>query len=323
MKQNNQFAKGIFRFFLAGILTTFIFNTSNAQCVSALNHSFVVSSDVLAPSQCTYTVNVCITVNDSALNFLSFSISTGSNTDNEVVPGPFTNGQVVCQDLDIIIANCDESTLVNIDVAGSDTACTIANFDGPLNAFGNGGGALAVEFAYFEGYQSKNEIVIEWITETESSNDYFEIEHGNDGRTFKYVEKIDGAGTSLDANVYKYVHRFPTNGLNYYRLKMVEFDGTITYSKVITLEIESEVIINIFPTTVDTELNVKLFEAVDENTTISIFSSTGKNIANYQIGVGDNSLQIPTANLIAGIYYIKIKLQGEGVVTKPFIKKTK
>lgn len=319
MKKNYNFLQGMITCFSLAIFSIFSLNTLQAQCVSALGHTYSISSTALAPTQCTYNVNVCITVNDPTISFIKFSISTGANTDSENVLAPFTAGQIVCQQLEIIIPNCDELSLVNIDVEGSDPTCSIANYDGPLDT---GAGPLAVEFAYLQGYQSKNEIMIEWITASENNNDYFEIEHSRDGRHFEYVETINGSGNSTDASAYNYMHRFPYNGMNYYRVKMVEFDGSFTHSNVISIELESKDIVNIFPTSVDAELNIKIFNSNIENTPVHIFSATGNRIGEYTIVAGDNSLQIPTSNLTAGLYYVKIKLQGEGVITKPFIKKT-
>lgn len=313
-------ANGMFQFFLAIILSTLTITSSQAQCLSGINHSFVIASDVLAPNQCTYGVEVCVTVVDPSVSSLAFSISDGVFTDSETVLAPFTANQQVCQDLEIIIAGCNEAQLVNIDVDSSDPACDIVTYNGPLDQAGVG--PLAVEFAHLNGYESRNEIFIEWITETESANDYFEIEHSGDGRTFKYIERIDGAGDSDNAIAYKFLHQFPYNGLNYYRIKIVDFSGEYTYSNVISIKLDAKDVINVFPTSVDSELNIKMFNTVNEVTNVEVFNSTGEHMGSYFIPSGDNSLQIPTSNLISGIYYVKIKLQGEGIITKPFVKKT-
>ncbi len=317
MKKNNNLSKRLHVSFFLCFLFMFSLNTINAQCISGLTYDYEEISRTSIPLQCTYSIDICVFVNDMTLTDLSFSISTGSRTSSAIVVAPFSVGQQVCQNLEIIIANCDEGAFVNIDVEASNPLCTIENYDGGLDL-----GPLAVEFAHLQGYQSKNEIMIEWITESESDNDYFEIEHSKDGRVFTTVEKIDGSGNSSGATAYNYMHRFPNNGMNYYRIKMVEFDGSIAHSNMISVKLESKGIVNIFPTNVDSELNVKIFNSITQNIPVHIYNSIGNRIASYSIEAGDNSLQIPTSNLTSGVYYVKIKLQGEGVITKTFFKKT-
>ena len=179
-----------------------------------------------------------------------------------------------------------------------------------------------VELVKFNAYHEKTDVMLEWITQTETDNDFFEIEHSADGRTFDVIEKVDGNGTTTDVQVYQFKHQFPVNGVNYYRLKQTDFDRSTTHSGVISIELATKEIIHVFPTTVDSELNIKIFDTIVEHTPVSIYNTVGNKIGSYIINAGDTSLQIPTSNLTAGLYYLKIKLQGQGVITKPFFKKT-
>jgi len=81
-------------------------------------------------------------------------------------------------------------------------------------------------------------LLLQWSTAREEENDYFEILRSSDGRTFESIAKIDGAGNSSEILEYSFVDNKPIIGRNYYRLKQVDFDGTSTLSRLISIRLE-------------------------------------------------------------------------------------
>ena len=58
-----------------------------------------------------------------------------------------------------------------------------------------------------------------------------------------------GSGTTLDRKKYQFVHKKPEPGINYYRLKQVDFDGGFERSKVISINMDyDEIVIQPNPT---------------------------------------------------------------------------
>lgn len=92
---------------------------------------------------------------------------------------------------------------------------------------------LPVELVSFNGKVSKSGISLEWRTASEIDNSHFEIERSTDGYAFEQIGKVNGNGNSSIAINYHYLDGRPQPGLNYYRLKQVDFDGKHEYSKVI------------------------------------------------------------------------------------------
>jgi len=89
---------------------------------------------------------------------------------------------------------------------------------------------LPVTLAVFDAVSTPAGIHLNWTTETEQDNDYFTIEHSIDGSNFTTLKTTPGAGTSDRRNAYSYTHKTPAKGNNYYRLRMVDFDGKETFS---------------------------------------------------------------------------------------------
>ncbi|MEM6699108.1 MAG: hypothetical protein AAF599_11970, partial [Bacteroidota bacterium] len=100
--------------------------------------------------------------------------------------------------------------------------------------------ALPVELLSFKGKPQKEDILLEWMTASEIDNDYFEILHGLDGKTFKAIGTVDGAGNSLEEIKYNFLHEDAGAGLHYYRLQQYDFDGKSSLSKVIAVELNAK-----------------------------------------------------------------------------------
>lgn len=69
--------------------------------------------------------------------------------------------------------------------------------------------ALPVELLSFKGKLDQGKVVLDWITSTELSNDYFSIEYSADGKSFDPIGKVKGAGDSQVEQRYSFVHPKP------------------------------------------------------------------------------------------------------------------
>ncbi|BDS09306.1 T9SS type A sorting domain-containing protein [Aureispira anguillae] len=78
-------------------------------------------------------------------------------------------------------------------------------------------------------------VEVTWITATETNNDHFEIERSTDGVNWEAIGMVEGAGTSVQTNYYKWEDRNPTKGIIYYRIKQVDEDKTFNYSKQVAI----------------------------------------------------------------------------------------
>ena len=95
---------------------------------------------------------------------------------------------------------------------------------------------LPVDLSYFEGKLENATSLLNWQTQTEENNDYFEVQYSTNGREFSTLDKVAGNGTTTDVQNYNYTHKSVTSHDNYYRLKQVDFDGDFEYSDIIYLQ---------------------------------------------------------------------------------------
>ena len=84
---------------------------------------------------------------------------------------------------------------------------------------------LPIELMYFNGKLIDKHIELNWVTATETNNDYFVIYKSFNGKEFVEATTVQGVGNSNFTNTYQYNDYKPFVGDNYYKLKQVDYDG--------------------------------------------------------------------------------------------------
>ncbi|GAA0876183.1 hypothetical protein GCM10009118_25930 [Wandonia haliotis] len=138
------------------------------------------------------------------------------------------------------------------------------------------------------------EVELNWVTESELNNESFTILHSTDGYQFQEIAEIGGAGTSSQRNKYSYIHKRPSNGINYYKLRSKDYDGTAYNKGIVSALVETNGLMY------DELLGVALFEVASDFT---VYSLEGKLVGEYA-----NTNEVPLA--IPGLFFIYDTKQG-------------
>ncbi len=106
---------------------------------------------------------------------------------------------------------------------------------GKITIYGpNAPAPLPVELLNFRVLEKSDMLVLSWETASEQNSDYFGIEHSVDAMNFADIGRQAAGGMSNSLYNYAFTHNNPSRGINYYRLKQVDLDGTFTYSNIIS-----------------------------------------------------------------------------------------
>jgi len=108
-----------------------------------------------------------------------------------------------------------------------------------FSSFGGAGDqavALPIELLSFEAKKYQNNVKINWKTASEINNDYFTVERSADGENFDSVSEVDGAGNSTHTISYFLIDTDYKNGINYYRLRQTDYNGTETSSEIVAVD---------------------------------------------------------------------------------------
>ncbi|WP_169515050.1 hypothetical protein [Hymenobacter norwichensis] len=98
---------------------------------------------------------------------------------------------------------------------------------------------LPVELSSFTAAYDNNQVNLRWITASEKNSADFTVERSFNGETFTEVAKVAAAGTSSARREYAATDLGMRKGLNYYRLKQTDLDGTFSYTQVIPVQVGS------------------------------------------------------------------------------------
>lgn len=183
----------------------------------------------------------------------------------------------------------------------------------PITVLAGSGGVLPVKLESIDGFADKCNAQLKWSTSNEINLRKFEVEVSKDGISF------DRAGTlsasSANAGNYQF-NTTQSSGKNYYRLKIIDKDGSVAYSKIIPISTScSDKVVKIFPNPVkvDQLLNVNI-SGYDASVKGDLYSSTGQFVKTYVLKNGANNLSVE--NLAQGFYTLRVS--ENGAVTETF-----
>ena len=156
---------------------------------------------------------------------------------------------------------------------------------------------LPVELLNFQAKAAGKSNQLIWRTASEKNNDGFEIERSADGQTFYKIGFVKGFGTVQTTQYYTMTDAQPLNITNYYRLKQLDTDGAIAYSKIVSLTNKGGKVLRVYPTLVSNGILTLDTEGVD----FAIYNLLGQ-----QVKTGKVSQQIDVSVLTQGTYIIKV-----------------
>ena len=150
------------------------------------------------------------------------------------------------------------------------------------------------------------------------------MEHSTNGKDFALIGEVKGNGSTESINDYSYIVKEPYPGINYFRLKQIDFDGQYEYSSIVNANINDHDAIAVFPNPVSNDnLNINLTTNDEGNVDIIIIDATGKLIQSTQkqIYAGSNQLAIDVSVIPSGFYQIVMKAPNKTFVTNFLLKK--
>lgn len=162
---------------------------------------------------------------------------------------------------------------------------------------------LPVELSSFTATKEANAIALNWTTLSEENNAGFEVERSTNGEDFEVIGHVEGAGNSIEKIDYNFMDENPANGINYYRLKQTDFDGAFEYSKIVSVEFESQVQAIVFPNPMIDNLTIRA--DTQDKVNIRIFNLFGQIVYQNTQRI-DNQMDIDLSMLPAGSYFLQV-----------------
>lgn len=179
----------------------------------------------------------------------------------------------------------------------------VSGTGGAGRAILTGVSVLPVELLSFSGKATPSAIELNWETSTELNNEKFIIERSTDGRTFQVIGEELGQGTTQQTVSYQFMDQAPVAGLNYYRLKQMDYDGQFAYSPVTAITFTRKGGISVYPTATNGMLNIVTED--EGNALVKVFHINGS-LMRQQTFAG-NTLPLDLSSLPNGTYLIVVE----------------
>ncbi len=179
--------------------------------------------------------------------------------------------------------------------------------------------ALPISLAAFTGSLIDQRAALQWVTLAEINASRFVIERSFNGREFTKIGEVAATNRNRPTT-YTFDDGYLKRGINYYRLTMVDLDGSFRYSNIVVIKLSSQSSpgLTIFPNPVINQITLSHTKA-NQGAVMQIIAANGKLVAQFQVIKNAEQTSVDASPLLPGQYFINYINQGV-TVTKGFIK---
>lgn len=175
----------------------------------------------------------------------------------------------------------------------------------------------------FTGKVQNNTAQLDWTMEKQTNCKWFVIERSGDTGGFDSVGVVIGMNNS-NINEYLFLDDHMLKGNNYYRLRQVDMDGVLRYSKVLILtNVEATSKMAVYPNPAIAVLNYCVNSPAAQQVVVQVYNLSGIVLLTQeqQLSSGANQQIVSISGLKSGNYILKISNRaGSSQYVQPFVK---
>jgi hypothetical protein len=177
------------------------------------------------------------------------------------------------------------------------------------NSTGNGFLAAAILPVHFQSFyvtrQGSNS-QLSWSTSEEMNNNYYAVERSIDGRSWKQVAVVMGAGTSALVNKYSYTDKNISDAVVYYRIRQVDMSGVTFYSVTRFLRNNGNNQVTNIYTSSNKSVTIDFNSDVKDNVSIQLINMSGQVILRKEFNQASYRLIVDAMSASSGVYAVRI-----------------
>lgn len=183
---------------------------------------------------------------------------------------------------------------------------------------------LPLDLITFSGLlQSDNTVLLKWKTENEINTSHFEVQRSVDGRHFTNIGNVTARNLASDNYFHNDVEAANQQStILYYRLKIMDNDGSYKYSNIITISLNTVTsIVKVSPNPTRGIVTVSCMSSINDKAKWQLIDNSGRVVLQNttQLKTGNNNWTIDISGVTAGTYYLTIK--GAGLDQKIKVQK--
>lgn len=181
-----------------------------------------------------------------------------------------------------------------------------------INGYGNtflmdnvgvsGTSTLPVELVRLSATPGTDGINVAWTTASESNSDHYVVERSDDMHAWGAIGTVRAAGQTLVPTNYGLLDRTPRPGTNYYRLHMVDQDGSSERSEIVSAEWAVPAI-GLHPNPNQGSFHVY---RADPAAPIQVTDATGRNVDFTITTTAEGLVRVDLRSPGAGVYLVRV-----------------
>jgi hypothetical protein len=162
---------------------------------------------------------------------------------------------------------------------------------------------LPLSLLDFTAKADKQTAHLKWLTANERTASYFDIEKSVDSKNWTRVGSQKAGNT--EGYAFTDPQAFDKTNAPYYRLKMMENDGTFSYSMIRQVKIDKVRSIKVYPNPAKDALYIEGIETKND-WQIKLLNNVGQVVATHK-GMGASSIEITTQDFNSGMYIVEFQ----------------
>jgi hypothetical protein len=143
-------------------------------------------------------------------------------------------------------------------------------------------------------------VELKWFVKNELNVASYDVQFSKDGSNFTSIGKVAPTNASASLKQYSFNHLSPVNGPNYYRIKMIDKDGSISYSSIRKAEIKFSNIL-VYPNPFGNYLNIVMSDL--NPVKLRLIDLSGRQLLQQSFS-GATTIHIN--NITKGVYLLQI-----------------
>ena len=174
---------------------------------------------------------------------------------------------------------------------------------------------LPVRLVTFNAAPQGNQVNVTWKVANEINVNRYEVFFSKDGRNFSSMGTVNAANRGN----YNLLHMNPVNGLNYYRLKVIDNNGRVEFSEIKVVNFGTISSVTVYPNPAVNTINVTVSnDMINKAASINIFAADGKLMYQRKVAALNQTESIEVRTFAKGKYTLQI-ISGTNVINKPFL----
>ncbi len=167
---------------------------------------------------------------------------------------------------------------------------------------------VPVELAAFNAQLAGDDVILNWTTASELNNQGFDIEFSMDNENFTKIGFVPGFGTTTETKSYSFKVSEVSAGIQYFRLKQIDFDGTATIHNSVEVNgpVPNSFVLNQnHPNPFNPSTTISFSLPVEANVNIKLFNMLGQEVAQItekDFQAGNHNVEFNASNLSTGAY---------------------